>query len=403
MDSSSSATGANATDVMAARDMWAADGMFACTPSVGDGAAHAGSMAALATSTAVDDDYYAGADGDTDGFYGGGGDLSDGDDENVVGGDDGAVVQQRVSGARGGPLALGRLQAGDNGVLRWVAAAADASGARQRRAWAGASHWRFGTAPAPAAPTSDDRSAAVVPRKSTKKAGPFFIDFTAPLKPLDEKLFQAPAKRTETLLAGAPTPADTLLPADLHYAPVQLVRLFLKPSAVLGASLASSVGDGAHCGDGATHFASSPCADDDDGAYDVADGGWDAFGGGAGADEPDAEAHAVDAVVDGSLVAAPRRVEQIRVNYARSAKVVDVRALKQALWSGLSDDHAPAAEHSFQTLLDSVSPQSGAGALSDLSVHMCFICVLHLANEHGLAIKGVPALDDMRITHDARM
>lgn len=37
------------------------------------------------------------------------------------------------------------------------------------------------------------------------------------------------------------------------------------------------------------------------------------------------------------------------------------------------------------------------GALSDLSVHMCFICVLHLANEHGLAIEGQESMEELKI------
>ena len=32
------------------------------------------------------------------------------------------------------------------------------------------------------------------------------------------------------------------------------------------------------------------------------------------------------------------------------------------------------------------------------AVHLCFICVLHLANEHGLAIQGTPTLDHLAIT-----
>ena len=31
--------------------------------------------------------------------------------------------------------------------------------------------------------------------------------------------------------------------------------------------------------------------------------------------------------------------------------------------------------------------------LRDLSVHVCFICLLHLANENSLRISGVPSLD----------
>ena len=37
--------------------------------------------------------------------------------------------------------------------------------------------------------------------------------------------------------------------------------------------------------------------------------------------------------------------------------------------------------------------------LQDLSVHLCFICVLHLANENGLVIKGVDNLEKMLISN----
>jgi hypothetical protein len=33
------------------------------------------------------------------------------------------------------------------------------------------------------------------------------------------------------------------------------------------------------------------------------------------------------------------------------------------------------------------------------AVHLCFICVLHLANEHGLAIQSVPELDRLLISN----
>jgi condensin complex subunit 2 len=32
-------------------------------------------------------------------------------------------------------------------------------------------------------------------------------------------------------------------------------------------------------------------------------------------------------------------------------------------------------------------------------VHLCFICVLHLANEHGLVIQPVPDLDRLLISN----
>lgn len=47
--------------------------------------------------------------------------------------------------------------------------------------------------------------------------------------------------------------------------------------------------------------------------------------------------------------------------------------------------------------LDRVRVRVRAGNLADLSVHMCFICVLHLANEHGLAIVGQEGMDELMI------
>lgn len=37
------------------------------------------------------------------------------------------------------------------------------------------------------------------------------------------------------------------------------------------------------------------------------------------------------------------------------------------------------------------------GLISDLSVHICFICLLHLANEHSLRITGAPSLETIVI------
>ena len=159
---------------------------------------------------------------------------------------------------------------------------------------------------------------------------------------------------------------------------------------------------------------------------------------------------------------AARRVDKVEVNYSRAAKQVDVRSLKELMWHGV---HSVAAPHAgdadddtaqqqqqqqqvlqFQDVLGTVPGRNPAGRLEDLSgegaavatcvvclggtagvpccmwpprsahthrhaappcpraVHLCFICVLHLANEHGLVINGVPELDQLHISnvpHDA--
>ena len=104
------------------------------------------------------------------------------------------------------------------------------------------------------------------------------------------------------------------------------------------------------------------------------------------------------------LVAAPRRVEKISVNYARSTKQVDVKELKCALWENINSSATSMPDpdtgaHSFHALLETFPEDNLAGATEDISVHMAFICMLHLANEHGLEIKDRPSLSDLDISN----
>ena len=87
---------------------------------------------------------------------------------------------------------------------------------------------------------------------------------------------------------------------------------------------------------------------------------------------------------------------------------VDVRALKETIWDGMhtlvekGELRSPGAgaesERSlaFQSVIGGVG-ECRAGCLEDLSVHLCFISLLHLANEHGLAIHDAPTLDALSI------
>jgi condensin complex subunit 2 len=90
---------------------------------------------------------------------------------------------------------------------------------------------------------------------------------------------------------------------------------------------------------------------------------------------------------------------------------VDVRALKETLWHRIHDLRSKAdsprrslgspsqEELSFQDLIGLLPENGPAGRLSDLSVHLCFICLLHLANEHGLRISSVPSLDRLCVSN----
>lgn len=82
---------------------------------------------------------------------------------------------------------------------------------------------------------------------------------------------------------------------------------------------------------------------------------------------------------------------------------VDVRALKETLWHSMVPIQQASSEGhvTFDDLIADVPAVSPAGRSEDLSVHLCFICLLHLANEHGLAIGGSDTLNQLVISHPA--
>lgn len=51
----------------------------------------------------------------------------------------------------------------------------------------------------------------------------------------------------------------------------------------------------------------------------------------------------------------------------------------------------------FQRLLNILPEDCAAAAREDISVPLCFICLLHLANEHNLRITDCSTMDDLRI------
>jgi condensin complex subunit 2 len=113
----------------------------------------------------------------------------------------------------------------------------------------------------------------------------------------------------------------------------------------------------------------------------------------------------------------------LQVRYDRKLKHVDILTLKKSIWDELKGHVTPGkgackrgsnvlqdgtdlmdkendvgtlggtgSTVDFQSVLKGL--QDGDGApLHDLSVHLCFICLLHLANEHELDLKGVPEMD----------
>ncbi|KAI3787677.1 hypothetical protein L2E82_00003 [Cichorium intybus] len=99
----------------------------------------------------------------------------------------------------------------------------------------------------------------------------------------------------------------------------------------------------------------------------------------------------------GTLVSRPRRkVEKTDVQYDKKPKHVDVDALKKILWSIMQELQKSGEEVlSFKKILTSFL--TGTLSAGDISPHLCFICILHLANKHQLTIHESPDLQDLSI------
>ena len=288
------------------------------------------------------------------------------------------------------------------------------------RSWAGASHWRFKTkklavseTPNAEEPTVNETDEAAHARSGRRAPADPALEFNFSALPdvnWAEALASPKASKDTTLKeTDSRTSAEpTLLPDDLKYEPRELLRLFLNPEV----SYSSGYQKGMRSSprgvvDNLAHEDMGYSGGDDD-------GGFAEFGGmdeGRGQESPGVSATAnrtgpLSLLQDMAL--APKTVNGVK--YARMAKSVDVRALKDALWTEIREEFDAANAEgggsdgiSFRKLArDAPIKHMAAEYVEDVSVHMSFITLLHLANENGLRIEGCHAMDELLIYDQSR-
>ncbi|AGO13604.1 AaceriAGL275Wp [[Ashbya] aceris (nom. inval.)] len=283
-----------------------------------------------------------------------------------------------------------------------------------------------------AASNSDDKE----PRKKAKKDNA--VDFFDLDSSIEETIFAASKTSIELPEKHREDPSHYLLPDDYHFSAAKVTRLFIKPKqhmsffakrkrpSVAAAPLPPPAGPAApteppqladenfwadkykeneqiHSEPQDTSpdagTAADPTVSDDEcvdfnQAFDVDDGLDD-----DGLDDHDAVALTQLAKPDD------------KVPYSRTAKKVDVRRLKNNLWKALSARLAaektqldPAAPRplcvKFTDLAADIAAMYSDKTRKDLSTSFCFICLLHLANEHGFSISHRDRYDDLDILFD---
>ncbi|PRP89354.1 condensin complex subunit 2-like [Planoprotostelium fungivorum] len=275
--------------------------------------------------------------------------------------------------------------------------------------WAGPAHWKFKPGKSVPKVTQSDRPADLggdglvvdeekKEKKRARKKEPFFLDFEHYEEP-DEALFEPSKAPTTMPVKKQTTQLNNVLPSDLRYDAKLLTHLFTKTDVKVStargmlsqAPARESIVDGANNGEYEDENDNDLLQDNgnfDDGFFETHLPG----------DQDDVEkpldlAEFGEFNFPGKLVEEPEKVEQIRVNYATAAKLVDIKALKDSIWSSV--EKMEEEEMEFKELVADLPMMKKD---NNVTVPFCFICLLHLANEKGLDIvQEKNDLKDLRI------
>ncbi|XBI64244.1 hypothetical protein VPH35_044447 [Triticum aestivum] len=183
-------------------------------------------------------------------------------------------------------------------------------------AWAGPEHWKYRKLRdlEPAQTSSGDLEVAKKSKKKKGKQEPD-IDFTKALEHEKANVFAPPKNPKSLLLPANKGSCNNKLPEDCHYQPESLVKLFLLPDILCLAQRRRKPLDDSR--DNSDDFMPSRPWDNDDLGNDHVD-------------EGDAASDVEEPV---NLIAKPRQVNKIDVQYDKVSKQVDVHALKELLWN----------------------------------------------------------------------
>ncbi|NXF41006.1 CND2 protein, partial [Nyctibius bracteatus] len=288
--------------------------------------------------------------------------------------------------------------------------------------WAGPEHWRF----------KPRHKSDADPEKETKKRSAkkvFEINF-------DEDIdFEAHFRKTKASVTLTKSILEsenvkgTTLPTDFNYDPNNILQLFLKPAVKLcrmsepGTLSNHKVEIGEYdynnANDTSNFCPALQAADSDDDNDPVR------FTGQTGefnltalpeGQELNRVVGDVDITTYGelNLIAEPQKVNKISIQYAKTAKKMDMKRLKKNMWDLLTDGERKetvaevnaekekdisvvAGEKLFSSITKELLHRLPSAMANNLSVPLAFACLLHLANEKNLKLEGTEDLSDVLV------
>ncbi|XP_048208271.1 condensin complex subunit 2 [Perognathus longimembris pacificus] len=299
---------------------------------------------------------------------------------------------------------------------------------RTMKMWAGPEHWRF-------RPRHKQESTSLSENKKSAKKD-FEINFDDDVD-FDEyfRKTKAATVLTKTTLENQTWKATTL-PTDFHYEIDTLVQLHLKPGIRVlkkgqGPEHYEDIGDYDYNNPNDTsnfcpglQAADSDCEEGDN-LFEGPLGTFDLTShpchtpktAQENGDAPGNEGIDITTYGESNLVAEPHKVNKIEIHYAKTAKKMDMKKLKQNMWSLLAEvsgKDASAKANPSENGKEEPSVKVADGKMfsgltkdlhkslpplmaQNLSIPLAFACLLHLANEKNLTLEGFEDLSDVRV------
>ncbi|XP_063963241.1 condensin complex subunit 2-like [Lytechinus pictus] len=297
--------------------------------------------------------------------------------------------------------------------------------------WAGPQHWKL-------KPKSKDPATFEEGTKKVASKKPAFrLNYD---EDMDFDKFFGESKASTTLSQATLNKYNkselTLPDQDDDYKPTSLLKMFLRPNFMMKRQATNSSNDSLDDGiDGYDYNNENDCAnfcpaagggddDDDDSThapgsmtYDLSSmGGCDVSHGSAGSHSGFFNNSVFDATMlqGDKLVAQPHKVNKIDIQYARTAKRMDVKRLKTHMWGFLTKPEADkenvsneadadgvAGTQSFCDMYTTLPDRLSKTMSKNLSIPIAFVCLLHLCNEKSLRLSvQADSFEDLLITQD---
>ncbi|XP_010143900.1 PREDICTED: condensin complex subunit 2, partial [Buceros rhinoceros silvestris] len=265
-------------------------------------------------------------------------------------------------------------------------------------------------------------------KQNAKKA--FEIDFD---EDVDFKAYFRKTKASITLaksILDSQNVRSTTLPADFNYDPDNILQLFLKPAVKLcrTAQPRSSLDHEDEIGEydynnpnDTSNFCPALQAADSDDDNDPLPfmGPTGEFNLTAHPEDEGAELHGITTYGEVNLIAEPQKIHRIAIQYAKTAKKMDMKRLKKNMWDLLTggqkkqtvaemedaenekDVSVVAGEKVLSGITKELLHRLPAVMAQNLSIPLAFVCLLHLANEKNLRLDGTEDLSDVLVKQDS--